>query len=74
MEVGALLVGRIKNHHERKKIKRGQEKGMFQYGGSTIILFFKENSVNIQERFYKATALGVESPVIMGEFIGTAKN
>ncbi len=74
MEVGALLVGRIKNHDGKRKIRRGKEKGMFEYGGSTIILFFKENSVNIQERFYKATAQGFETPVIMGEFIGSAKN
>lgn len=73
MEVGALLVGRIKNHDGKCKIKRGKEKGKFEYGGSTIILFFEKDTVNIQERFKKATALGLESPVLMGEFIGSSK-
>lgn len=74
MEVGALLVGRIKNYDKKCKIKRGKEKGRFEYGGSTVILFFEEGTVNIQERFKKATALGLESPVLMGEFIGTSKS
>lgn len=73
MEVGALLVGRIKNHDGKCKIKRGKEKGKFEYGGSTVILFFEKDTVNIQERFKKATALGLESPVLMGEFIGSSK-
>ncbi len=31
MEVGALLVGRIVNYHERKEVKRGEEKGRFEF-------------------------------------------
>lgn len=37
VEVGALMVGRIKNHQEAGSMKRGGEKGYFEFGGSTIV-------------------------------------
>ena len=42
VEIGALLVGRIKNHHGAQEIIKGQEKGFFEYGGSTIVLLLKK--------------------------------
>ena len=47
MEVGALLVGRITNHDIRKNrlVKAGQEKGYFEFGGSTIILLFQKDKI-----------------------------
>ncbi len=41
MEVGAMLVGKIKNNHEEHEFKRSEEKGCFLYGGSTVILLLK---------------------------------
>ena len=39
MEVGALMVGKINNHEEDSaQVKRGDEKGMFEFGGSTIVV------------------------------------
>ena len=39
MEVGALLVGKIQNRETgRASVKRGEEKGNFAFGGSTIIV------------------------------------
>lgn len=43
MEVGAMLVGKISNNHEEHEFKRGEEKGCFLYGGSTVILLLKRN-------------------------------
>ena len=71
MEVGALLVGRIKNHHEICKIKRGQEKGMFEFGGSTIILLVKEGILNIREDIVSNSKQSIETSVKMGEVIAT---
>ena len=34
------MVGRIKNNHEEYEYKKGEEKGYFEFGGSTIVLFF----------------------------------
>lgn len=72
MEVGALLVGRIKNYHQIYEFKKGEEKGMFQYGGSTIILLL-EDKVKVDEKFFTATSEGIEVPVKMGERLGERK-
>ncbi len=67
MEVGAMLVGKIKNHHGQSNVEKGQEKGMFLYGGSTIILLFEKNKVNISKDFFENTKNGLETPVLMGQ-------
>ncbi|MCH5167651.1 MAG: phosphatidylserine decarboxylase [Erysipelotrichales bacterium] len=72
MEVGALLVGKIKNFHDKHKFKKGEEKGMFLYGGSTIILFL-EDKVRVDNRFFKATDKGLEESIRMGEVLGNLK-
>ena len=38
IEVGALLVGKIVQTHLRPEFKRGEEKGYFLFGGSTVIV------------------------------------
>lgn len=70
MEVGALLVGQISNYHRACSVERGAEKGRFEYGGSTIVLFFKENTVKLNDRLWTNTAIDIETPVKMGEVIG----
>ncbi len=72
MEVGAMLVGRIKNYHGEYHFKKGEEKGMFQYGGSTIILLL-EDKVKVNEKFFKETENGGEVPIKMGEELGRKK-
>lgn len=67
MEVGAMLVGKIKNNQESGAVLRGEEKGMFLYGGSTIILLLEKDRAPISERFFEATQRGVETPIVMGE-------
>lgn len=70
MEVGAMLVGRIVNLHEECSVVRGDEKGHFEYGGSTIIVLLEKNVATIDERIRKTTAKGHEVPVVMGQKIG----
>ena len=70
MEVGALLVGKIKNHHGKASVKRGEEKGMFLFGGSTIILLFEKDRVQLNEALFYATEKGLETPVQMGQVLG----
>lgn len=72
-EVGAMLVGKINNHHQKHTFKRGEEKGMFEYGGSTVVLIFKENAVEFDGDIMKNTAEGFETAVKMGEKIGWKK-
>lgn len=72
MEVGALMVGRIQNYHGACEIKRGQEKGRFEFGGSTVILLFEKDAVRIDDRLQQNTQRGYETIVKMGERIGEA--
>lgn len=70
IEVGACLVGRICNHHEAGIIHRGEEKGFFEFGGSTIVLLFKEGAVDIPQEVFDATANDKEAIVKYGAAIG----
>ena len=68
IEVGAMLVGKIDNYHEAHSFKRGDEKGRFLYGGSTVILLIKKGAARINDEF-KINS-GEEIPVVLGQRIG----
>lgn len=70
VEVGALMVGRISNFHGAHAFKRGEEKGMFEFGGSTIVLLLKQGAAVIDEDILKNSAEDVETVVKYGERIG----
>jgi len=71
MEVGATCVGTIiQNYTPNSKITKGEEKGYFKFGGSTVILFFKKHVVKIHGDLLTQTQLGYETSVYMGEKIG----
>ena len=63
IEVGALMIGKIKNHQTSGNVKKGEEKGMFLYGGSTIVVLLEKDVV---ERF-KDYNLDYELGSIIGE-------
>ena len=73
MEVGALLVGKIVNHHGQAPIRRGQEKGYFQFGGSTVVLLLKKDAALLDEDILENSRNGIETVVKFGERIGIAK-
>ena len=72
VEVGAMLVGKIHNHHGAGPIVRGQEKGLFLYGGSTVILLLEKGRAALSPALLEASARGEETPVKMGQPIGQA--
>ena len=71
-EIGATMVGSIVQTYKGNKVEKGQEKGFFKFGGSSIILFFKKGSILIDDDLLENTANGLETEVKMGERIGTA--
>ena len=73
MEVGAMLVGKIKNHHGPGDVRRGEEKGMFLYGGSTVIVLLEEGRAQLPEELYRAAEDRIETPVQMGQRIGVKR-
>lgn len=71
MEVGALMVGKIHNHEKSTaSVKKGQEKGMFEFGGSTIVVMTEPGKVEPDEDILKATKAQAELLIKMGESIG----
>ncbi|GFI27814.1 phosphatidylserine decarboxylase proenzyme [Lachnospiraceae bacterium] len=74
MEVGALFVGMIENRPGRRKVKRGEEKGNFAFGGSTVILMTKKGSVCPDRDILRNSVRGIETMVRMGEGVGKKGN
>lgn len=70
MEVGAMLVGKIVNYHREASVKRGEEKGRFEFGGSTIIVCLEKGRIIIDKDILCNSASGIETLVKMGEKIG----
>ena len=69
--VGALLVGRIVEHKpEECKVERGEEAGMFLFGGSTVALVIKKDAAKIDADILEASGKGLETAVKYGEAIG----
>ena len=69
IEVGAMLVGKIANQPAPEHFERGDEKGMFLYGGSTVILLIEPGRLRIPEAAFALSAEEREIPVCMGERI-----
>lgn len=70
MEVGAMMVGKIVNHHQEYNFSRGEEKGLFEFGGSTIIMILKKDVALIDTDIKEASNSGKEFKVKLGESIG----
>ncbi|MBE6760315.1 MAG: phosphatidylserine decarboxylase [Ruminococcaceae bacterium] len=72
VEVGAMMVGRICNNHQEASFARGEEKGRFEFGGSTVVLLLQKGVAELDPEFAENTAQGLETAVRMGEAIGRA--
>jgi phosphatidylserine decarboxylase len=71
MEVGATFVGSIIQTYEgNKPIYKGDEKGYFKFGGSTVILLFKENTIKLDDDLISNSKSDIETLVKFGEKIG----
>ena len=70
MEVGATLVGRISNLHGARRVSRGEEKGHFDFGGSTIVMLVKPGVLRVDEDILRNNADGCETVIRYGERIG----
>ncbi len=73
MEVGAAMVGRIVNEPGRRQVTRGQEKGRFEFGGSTVIVLLQKDAAVLDEDLLRNTREDAETVVRLGMRIGEAK-
>ncbi len=72
-EIGATMVGGIKQSYTPKtKVKKGDEKGYFYFGGSSCIMLFEKGKVEIDKDIIENSLKGLETKVYMGEKIGAA--
>ena len=71
-EVGATMVGSIVQTYAGNFARKGEEKGYFKFGGSTVVLLFEKNKVRIDEDLLKNTSKGYETVIREGERIGVA--
>ncbi len=70
IEVGAMFVGKIVNHPHGARVRRGIEKGYFEFGGSTIVLVLEAGAARIDPQILKNSQDGAETIVRYGSGIG----
>jgi phosphatidylserine decarboxylase len=66
MEIGAMMIGKI-NNNDKTSFKRGDEKGFFSFGGSTILLLVKKNIIKINDDIMNNSQEFKETTVNIGE-------
>lgn len=71
VEVGAMLVGKIVNRHP-KDFSRGEEKGYFEFGGSTVVLLVEPGKVLPEKNLLSDSLAGKEIYVRLGQAVGRA--
>ena len=72
-EVGATMVGSIIQTFKGNVANKGEEKGYFKFGGSTVVLLFEKSKIHIDDDLLINTSKGYETSVKMGERIGEKK-
>ena len=71
VEIGAMTVGSIRQRFEPgARVEKGQRKGWFELGGSTIALVFEEGRIALDADLCASTQEEIETFVRMGERIG----
>lgn len=66
VEVGATCVGRIVQTHHGESFTRGEEKGMFLFGGSTVIVIGEQGRWQFDDDLIERTRNGLETYLKMG--------
>ncbi|PCI95283.1 phosphatidylserine decarboxylase [Candidatus Aerophobetes bacterium] len=73
IEVGAVAVGSIKQTFTPgKSYSKGDEKGYFEFGGSSVLLLFKQGTITFEEDLISASSEKLEIKANMGECLGKA--
>ena len=70
VEVGAFGVGTIVQTAEGRRHWKGDEKGYFKFGGSTVVVVVPAGLVRFDDDLVANSAAGLETRVLCGERIG----
>lgn len=68
-EIGATMVGSIIQTYKGVEVNKGDEKGYFKFGGSSVLLLFEQGKIEIDTDLLINTVNGFETEVKMGERI-----
>ncbi|MCQ2367906.1 MAG: archaetidylserine decarboxylase [Kiritimatiellae bacterium] len=74
VDVGAFGVGTIIQTFEPGERKKGEEKGYFKFGGSTVIMITEAGRLKFAEDIVANSAAGYETRVKMGETIAEVRH
>jgi len=73
IEIGATNVGRIRQLFVAgRKVEKGEEKGLFAFGGSCVITLFSRGRIRFDADLLEQSARQVETYARMGERMGVA--
>jgi phosphatidylserine decarboxylase len=73
IEIGATFVGSIKQTFTPGKFyRKGEEKGYFEFGGSSIILLFEKDHLIFEEDLQEGALNHIEIKGLMGQTLGEA--
>ena len=65
-EIGATMVGSIiQTYGEKQEIKKGEEKGYFKFGGSSVMILFQKDRIKFDEDLINNTKAGYETYINM---------
>lgn len=70
IEIGATMVGKIVQNYEGPYFKRGQEKGYFLFGGSTVVLIGEKGKWVPDSDLIDYTKKGMETYLKLGAHLG----
>lgn len=72
-EIGATMVGGIhQTFSPHRFVKKKEEKGYFDFGGSTCLLLLEKGKLILDDDLLENTKKGIETKVYVGEKIGYA--
>jgi phosphatidylserine decarboxylase len=72
-EIGATMVGSIvQTHVPGRAVAKGEEKGLFKFGGSCVVTIFRPGKIKFDVDLLKHSAEGLEVYARMGDRLGVA--
>jgi phosphatidylserine decarboxylase len=75
LEVGATMVGAIlQSFTPERSVAKGDEKGLFAFGGSCVITIFQKNRLHFAPDLLENTSHHREVYARLGDHLGTARN
>lgn len=73
LEVGATNVGSIvQTFVEERVLPKGEEKGLFKFGGSCVITLFERGRIKFENDLVEQSSMQIETYARMGDVLGEA--